>query len=236
MCVLSFIKMSKSTCAIQKLYAVHKGHDSGIYTSWDQVQKQIAGFVNPEFKKCATMEEAKHFFMYGDKLLKEIVHVTEIGKNQPCFVPDVYHRFSIGVHLKTPGTIFIHQMNITNQVDVPTISVPDHIVQLGTSFMILFGVVKVLEYYHSGITHGSINQSLHNERLDIAIVGDLHAYNILTNYMEQWKSSTWKDSRGQTVKGQSILSTIDILSRDLIENQVIHWMLKKNGVETAQTA
>ena len=46
-------------------YAVHKGRNQGIYTSWDQCKKQIENFKEPIFKKFTNEEDAKKFVEIG---------------------------------------------------------------------------------------------------------------------------------------------------------------------------
>ena len=46
-------------------YAVHKGKNQGIYTSWDQCKKQIENFKEPIFKKFTNEEDAKKFVEIG---------------------------------------------------------------------------------------------------------------------------------------------------------------------------
>lgn len=48
----------------KKLYAVRKGHKTGIYQTWPECQAQTAGFSGAEFKSFKTMEEAE-LYMSG---------------------------------------------------------------------------------------------------------------------------------------------------------------------------
>jgi ribonuclease HI len=55
-------------------YAVHKGHIPGIYNKWTDCEKQIKKFVNAEFKKFASKEDAQNFVLNG------------FGANKPKFI------------------------------------------------------------------------------------------------------------------------------------------------------
>ena len=45
----------------QKYYAVVKGREPGIYTTWDACQKQINGYANAVYKSFLTIEEAEKY-------------------------------------------------------------------------------------------------------------------------------------------------------------------------------
>ena len=47
--------------AKKKIYAVRKGHKTGLFETWAECQKQVTGFSGAEFKSFSTMEEAQAF-------------------------------------------------------------------------------------------------------------------------------------------------------------------------------
>lgn len=47
--------------AKKKFYAVRRGLETGIFTSWEECQKNVYGFSNPEYKSFQTLDEAKRF-------------------------------------------------------------------------------------------------------------------------------------------------------------------------------
>ena len=46
-------------------YAVHKGRQPGIYSSWGECKKQVDKFVDPIFKKFSSKDEAQLFLKNG---------------------------------------------------------------------------------------------------------------------------------------------------------------------------
>ena len=52
-------------------YAVKKGHEPDIYNSWEDCQKQIAGYSGSEFKKFKTMEAATAFMEEATAFVQE---------------------------------------------------------------------------------------------------------------------------------------------------------------------
>jgi ATP-dependent DNA helicase PIF1 len=57
-------------------YAVKKGHNPNIYTSWEECEQQINGFSGSEFKKFKTSEEANSF-MTSATVTATITNVAE---------------------------------------------------------------------------------------------------------------------------------------------------------------
>lgn len=42
-------------------YAVSRGRQPGIYSTWDQCEQQVLGYPNPRYRKFPTLSEAQHF-------------------------------------------------------------------------------------------------------------------------------------------------------------------------------
>lgn len=55
------IHMPKS----KSFYAVHRGHKTGIYTSWGECSQQVNGFPGAQYKKFACKNEAQAFMQHG---------------------------------------------------------------------------------------------------------------------------------------------------------------------------
>lgn len=55
-------------------YAVHKGHNPGIYNTWPECEKQIKNFVGAQFKKFTVKAEAQNFLEHG------------FGEHKPAFM------------------------------------------------------------------------------------------------------------------------------------------------------
>lgn len=64
--------------AKQKFYVVWEGHKPGIYTSWPEAQKQVAGFPQAKYKSFASREEAEKayqgsYWSYAGKSTKSAI-------------------------------------------------------------------------------------------------------------------------------------------------------------------
>jgi ribonuclease HI len=55
--------MAKSN---NKYYVVWQGHETGVYTTWQQCQRQIMNYPAAKYKSFTTKQEAETAFQYGD--------------------------------------------------------------------------------------------------------------------------------------------------------------------------
>ena len=62
--------------AKKKIYAVRKGHKTGLFYTWDECKKAVHGYSGAEYKGFLTKEEAEAFFNIG-------ATKTATGKNSP---------------------------------------------------------------------------------------------------------------------------------------------------------
>ena len=64
--------------AKKKIYAVRKGHKTGLFYTWDECKKQVNGFSGAEYKSFQTLDEAYKntllavlFYLKMEELLSE---------------------------------------------------------------------------------------------------------------------------------------------------------------------
>ncbi|MDA1477252.1 RNase H1/viroplasmin domain-containing protein [Bacillus changyiensis] len=55
----------------KRFYIVRRGHETGIFTTWDEYMKAVSCYSKPEFKSFASMKEAQIFLM---KVMKKKKH------------------------------------------------------------------------------------------------------------------------------------------------------------------
>jgi len=51
--------------AKKKIYAVRKGHKTGLFYTWDECKKAVYGYSGAEYKGFLTKEEAEAFLNIG---------------------------------------------------------------------------------------------------------------------------------------------------------------------------
>lgn len=56
---------------VKKYYVVWQGKKPGIYTSWEDCQRQVHGFPNAKYKAYTSVEEAEEAYKSGDKFRKK---------------------------------------------------------------------------------------------------------------------------------------------------------------------
>ncbi|ORZ32320.1 Caulimovirus viroplasmin-domain-containing protein [Catenaria anguillulae PL171] len=73
----------------KKFYAVHKGHQTGVFEKWSEVDPLVKGFAGARYKGFETKSEAEHFAKHGRELpagsrsaaeaVKEVIQVKKSG-------------------------------------------------------------------------------------------------------------------------------------------------------------
>lgn len=64
--------------AKKKYYAVRKGHETGIYKTWAECQKQTTGFSGAEFKGFVTLAEAEQYMSGGAQVKLDVPDDTVV--------------------------------------------------------------------------------------------------------------------------------------------------------------
>ncbi|ORX46871.1 hypothetical protein BCR36DRAFT_413821 [Piromyces finnis] len=81
------IKEKKKTTFDRKFYAVRRGRNTGIFTTWEQCKKQVYGFRYPYYKSFYTLKEARDFLQGNDKEkdnsedLQENMEIIDVDAN-----------------------------------------------------------------------------------------------------------------------------------------------------------
>ena len=88
--------------AKKKIYAVRKGHKTGLFTTWAECQKAVSGYSGAEFRGFTEKEEALAFLnmettgnVFGDKA-KEAAEIVEVPENMVIAYVDGSFEKSIG--------------------------------------------------------------------------------------------------------------------------------------------
>lgn len=94
-----------------KFYAVRKGKEPGIYTTWADCQKRVNGFSGAEYKSFLTLDEAKKFLNAGVEPEEDIEYV-------PIYVDGSYHidtkEFSYGMVVLNKGQVLRYNQKYTD--------------------------------------------------------------------------------------------------------------------------
>ncbi len=84
----------------QKFYGVRSGRKSGVFLTWEECKKQVAGFKGAVYKSFLTREEAEAFVQ------RRAAREEELSVEVRAYVDGSYHRgtreFSFGAVLFTP--------------------------------------------------------------------------------------------------------------------------------------
>jgi ribonuclease HI len=97
----------------KKYYAIKKGHQPGIYTSWPEAQKQVSGYSNAEFQSFSTKEEAENYLHPEESISTVSDEETVIAYVDGSF--DKHSkRYSYGVVMLKDDTVLTTLNNADN--------------------------------------------------------------------------------------------------------------------------
>ena len=63
----------------KKYYAVRKGHNIGIYMTWDECKAQVNGFSGAEYKSFTNLEDAHEYMNVQKKKLIQVLWLMSMG-------------------------------------------------------------------------------------------------------------------------------------------------------------
>lgn len=79
-----------------KFYAVRKGLNTGIYTSWDEAEKNVKGFPGAEYKKFSTLKDALSLGeMHEFKNTIAYENIKNLIQNLPLKDPGEIHFYKV---------------------------------------------------------------------------------------------------------------------------------------------
>lgn len=166
------------------VYAVRVGWTPGVYHTWSECKAAIYKYTRPIFRKFATPEEAVHFFETG--------HILEAPeKKEPQ-----KHVAAVCSHPETGQVALVvnHEAVLDQGV----------LFAQHTPSLSLYGVLRILEY---------LTQQKQQKASIQIWVDQLHVYNILNKYLDQWEHQNWHKTRAEPLPHVSLLQTLQTLRK-----------------------
>lgn len=186
-------------------YAVQKGHSPGVYTSWPEVQKQIAGFNRPVFRKFETREEAESF----------VQGVNQVPKTKQSSIADFFpttepQETANSLICFTDGACTANGKR--NARASYAVVWPEH-PELDSAHVLSD---DQLHTNNRGEYTALIYAMDQADTLDptssktlIVYTDSLLMVRSLTEWMPSWKRNGWKKSDGEQVQNLDLLQTLD---------------------------
>lgn len=183
-------------------YAVHKGHCTGVFSTWEEAKQQVVGFKGAIFKKFKTLNEAQSFAKHGKVVLEEQEEV--IPHNQEELVV-----FTDGSSIGNGSEYSVAHYAVVWPF-VPSFqerhAMPNGSTNNQAEYM---ACIRALE------------QAL---ELDSGCHKPLHIYtdskllvNSMTKWIQKWKATGWKDG---AVRNRDLLEKLDNLCH---QRGKVHW-------------
>jgi len=116
-------------------YAVHRGHETGIFKTWEECKNATAGYRKARFKKFSNPEEAAYFVETGlllNKLIKQNTKQDDSDKKKLGFADIVIKQIELnngpypdGINIYTDGSLIRKGKKISAGygIYVPTVNI-----------------------------------------------------------------------------------------------------------------
>jgi ribonuclease HI len=184
-------------------YAIARGHNPGIYTSWIEAKKQINNFKNPKFKKFDLKEDAQNFIndhpvMKQTSLLNFIDNIEDPTENDKCLIC-----FTDGA-CSANGTL--------NAKASFAVVWPYH-QELNYSQMLNNQHTNNRAEYSALIhaIHQTNNIDPNNIKTLIVYTDSMLLIKSLTEWLPGWKKNNWKKSDGEIISNIDLVKELDQL-------------------------
>ncbi len=209
-------------------YAVGRGHNPGVYTSWNEAKEQVTKYQDAKYKKFDSQEEATRFVnlyktptFFKDLLEKQGIDVSQ--KPQEDSRPnanDCLIAFTDGA---------CSNNGKSNAVAGYSVVWPDY-----PDYTISSKVQATENQTNNRAEYTGFLVALKQAaEIDPSLAKKLYIYtdsmllvNSVTKWIKKWKLNGWKTSTGEPVKNQDLLEDIDrrmfARSRVIVEHVLAH--------------
>lgn len=100
-----------------KFYAVRKGKNIGIYTTWPECQEQITGFPKAEFKSFKTQEEAENYLLQKNEASNaDAPRGDEVFLYYSLKKKDASYKLAVGFQSENTKTYYLTNLDITYDI------------------------------------------------------------------------------------------------------------------------
>lgn len=211
----------------KKIYAVRKGRQTGLFTTWAECQKQVTGYAGARFKGFTNAEEAMRW-LSGDDTAgshtaqpagRRQIHAVKGPRLSPEQTTDTdqdYIIYTDGSCLKNPdgpgGWAMVARTTATGAVSEQSGGHPS----TTNNRMELTAAIKALQWAPAGSR--------------VALYTDSqYLKNGITRWMATWKRRGWKKADGTPVLNQQLWMALDALYASHIVT--FHWVKGHAGVD-----
>jgi ribonuclease HI len=202
---------------MSKYYAVKKGNNVGIYTSWDEAKIQVNGYKGAVYKSFKTHAEAEHF----------MDNITNVSNNVIPYNVIPYNVINNKTNKDVPNNIINNKNNIVpDNIDLLIYtdgSCKDNIGGYGVVIITIQENNNIKEYY-GHLPSPCTNQIAELTAIKIALLNasgrihirsdSMYSIDCFTKYIKVWKRNGFMTTKKEPVKNQQLIKDIDVLMQN----------------------
>lgn len=206
-------------------YVVKKGHQTGIYKSWDECKKAVNGFPSPIYRKFIDFQEAYDFYHNKDnsgKVVSSLVMDEQMNK-----VKEIVKNIKSGEYNDNFNYSVDNWNSINDEIYIFTDGSSrrnNEYLNSGIGIYIGYQCTNIKEQYHDKTNNQceliaidyafkliiKYFNELSRIKKVIKIVSDSeYSIKACSTWLSQWKKNQWKTKNGEDVKNKDIIESID---------------------------
>ena len=213
-----------------KVYAVKRGHQIGIFNTWAECRQATDGFEKPYFRKFYSVEDAENFLnssysgtnnynkqskTTSKSLMSSVlskfknIKAYPFGTDIPYTIDD-WNTYNNEFYIFTDGS---HRKGKSNVEDNSGIGVYfgkkcNNIKEIYTDMTNNQCELKAIDYCFKVIL--KYHRFIINKNMPINIVSDSdYSIKACSLWIKKWKENNWMTSNNEPVKNKDIISSID---------------------------
>lgn len=188
---------------MSKYYAVKKGHNVGIFASWDEAKIQVNGYKGAVYKSFKTRAEAEHF----------MDNITN-NKTTNSVPNDI-------INNKTIPTNKITNNIVPDNIDFLIYTDGSCKDNIGGYGVVIITVNNNIKEYYGHLPFLCTNQIAELTAIKIALLNasgrihirsdSMYSIDCFTKYIKTWKRNGFMTTKKEPVKNQQLIKDIDVL-------------------------
>lgn len=182
-----------------KFYAVRKGLNTGIYTNWNEVEKNVKGFPGAEYKKFSTLKEACEFMesTASAEKIKESAKEKAKTETEEEIIADLFKKYKTDLiafvdgsynaekNLAGSGVVILNQYGVLLKKSILHADASDDALAMRN----VYGEIKAAEYAATYATTPMQSITIFHDYEGIA----------------KWVTDEWKAKKTETKTYQNVM-------------------------------
>jgi len=217
----------------KKFYVVWKGHETGIFETWADAQRQVHGFLNARYKSFKTLQEAESAYAEGPKNPSKGTSTSVAPTKESLRLAAVEENTIFDVKIFCDGACDPNPGEAASGIAIYRDS---ELAELWYGLYNSHGTNNSAEL-------NALYQALHFAKMDIQkgkqvqiLCDSKYSIECVTNWAFKWKKKGWKRTKNGDIKNLSVIQQSHELFLDIMSKVIISHVKGHAGVQGNELA